>query len=42
MLSLNCSERNTYDKNTFRTEECTECAWYVIENNDENKKQYFL
>ena len=29
-------------KNTFRTEERTEWAWYIIENNSKNQKQSFL
>ena len=29
-------------KNTFRTEERTECSLYIIENNFKNQKQSFL
>ena len=29
-------------KNTFLTEERTECAWCIIENNSKNQKQSFL
>ena len=29
-------------KNTFWTEERTECAWYIIENNSKNQKESFL
>ena len=37
MLSLNCSEISMYIK--IRTEELTECAWYIIGNNSKKHKQ---
>ena len=37
-MSLKYSEISTYEK-TFQTEERTECAWYIIENNSKNEKQ---
>ena len=40
LMALNCSEITT-QKNTFRTEERTECAWYIIENNSKIGDNYF-
>ena len=41
LMSLNCSEISTYKKSTFRTEERTECDWYIIENSYKNQKSIF-
>ena len=33
---------NYVQKNAFRNEEHTECAWYIIEKKSKNQKQSFL